>query len=177
MLFRSRVASITGTLAGVESEYLMHDRLVLSLKVKNSVFVEDIAGWKQRIDGYPCILKFDGQELSCSNPVHLISGMSELLASIGFGNAVNRLTKKALESADLNKRDASQDDRSATRASTSRSAAATPARALAKATSRVTTSPAEGTAAAKAGPAKPVAAKAPRKSRRRESDDNESTPG
>lgn len=83
------------TLSGVESNHLNQDTLSLSLKGKSGTFIEDVAGWKQRTTGYPCLLKFDGQELSCGTSTHLVNGFSELLASIGFGNAVNRLIQRA----------------------------------------------------------------------------------
>ncbi|MNM81003.1 hypothetical protein D3C81_929890 [compost metagenome] len=65
--------------------------------------MQEVAGWKQRATGYPCILKFDGQELSCGSATHLLNGMTELLASVGFGNAVNKLTKQASESGERKK--------------------------------------------------------------------------
>jgi hypothetical protein len=95
---RAQIGSIVDMVAGVESSYLKSDRILLLLKTSNGEFSEDVAGWKQRATGYPCILKFDGQELSCGTSAHLVNGISELLASVGFGNAVNNLTKQALES-------------------------------------------------------------------------------
>lgn len=95
---RAQIESIVEMVSGVESSYLKADRILLSLKTSNGEFSEDVAGWKQRATGYPCVLKFDGQELSCGTSVHLVNGISELLASVGFGNAVNNLTKQALES-------------------------------------------------------------------------------
>lgn len=95
---RAQIESIVEMVAGVESSYLKNDRILLLLKTSNGEFSVDVAGWKQRATGYPCILKFDGQELSCGTSVHLVNGISELLASVGFGNAVNNLTKQALES-------------------------------------------------------------------------------
>ena len=62
-----------------------------------------MAGWKQRATGYPCILKFDGQELCCGSATHLLNGMTEFLASVGFGNAVNKLTKQASEAGERKK--------------------------------------------------------------------------
>ena len=90
-----RVSMFTNDFSGVESDHLRHDKLTLSLKCEAGTFSEDVAGWKQRTTGYPCLLKFDGQELSCGTSVHLIDGISELLASVSFGNAVNRLEKRA----------------------------------------------------------------------------------
>lgn len=89
------LTTFASTLSGVESDHLNQDTLSLSLKVKSGTFTEDVAGWKQRTTGYPCLLKFDGQELSCGTSTHLVNGFSELLASIGFGNAVNRLIQRA----------------------------------------------------------------------------------
>lgn len=92
---RSQLEAFAEFVAGIDSNYLKNDRIVLSLKTKDGIFTEDVAGWKQRATGYPCILKFDGQELSCGNSAHLITGLTELLESVGFGNAVNSLTRKA----------------------------------------------------------------------------------
>lgn len=93
---------IAGVASGttVESEYFKHDRIAVVLKVDGKLYSEDVAGWKQRVTGYPCILKFDGQELTCGSNTHLLNGMSELLSSVGFGNAVNRLRKAAAENAE-----------------------------------------------------------------------------
>ena len=101
----AHIASITTEITGVELDHFKHDRLVLSLKADSGIYVEDVAGWRQRSTGYPCVLRFDGQELSCGNSAHLINGISELLASIGFGNAVNRLSKRALAEAKEKKSD------------------------------------------------------------------------
>lgn len=90
-----RVSMFTNDFSGVESDHLRHDKLTLSLKCEAGTFSEDVAGWKQRTTGYPCLLKFDGQELSCGTSVHLIDGISELLASVSFGNAVNRLETRS----------------------------------------------------------------------------------
>lgn len=94
----AQVAAFTNDLAGVESTHLRNDKIVLYLTTDVGKFVQDVAGWKQRATGYPCVLKFDGQELSCSNATQLISGVGELLASVGFGNAVNKLIKQSSES-------------------------------------------------------------------------------
>ncbi|MFK9080216.1 hypothetical protein [Pseudomonas neuropathica] len=98
-----QIATFTDGLAGINSDYLRYDRIMLSIKTPYGTFIEEVAGWKQRATGYPCILKFDGQELSCSNATHLLNGMSEFLASVGFGNAVNKLTKQASESGERKK--------------------------------------------------------------------------
>lgn len=90
-----RVASFTSALAGLDSPHLIHDKLTLNLHTGDGHFWEDVAGWKQRAAGYPCVIKFDGQELSCSGEKNLVNGISELLASVGFGNAVNKLVKAA----------------------------------------------------------------------------------
>lgn len=99
--FSSIAEGIAGVASGVaiESEYFRHDRIEVVLKVDGKSFSEDVAGWKQRVTGYPCILKFDGQELTCGSDAHLLSGMSELLSSVGFGSAVNRLIKAATQNA------------------------------------------------------------------------------
>ena len=93
---------ITGVASGaaIESEYFKHDRIAVVLKINGKLYSEDVAGWKQRVTGYPCILKFDGQELTCGSETHLLNGMSELLSSVGFGNAVNRLRNAAAQSAE-----------------------------------------------------------------------------
>ena len=91
----AQVAAFTNGLAGVESTHLRNDKIVLYLTTDVGKFGQDVAGWKQRAIGYPCVLKFDGQELSCSNATQLISGVGELLASVGFGNAVNNLIKQS----------------------------------------------------------------------------------
>ncbi len=99
----AQIASFTDGIAGIESDYLRHDRIFLSIKTSDGTFVQEVAGWKQRATGYPCILKFDGQELSCGSATHLLNGMTEFLASVGFGNAVNKLTKQASESGERKK--------------------------------------------------------------------------
>uniref|UniRef100_UPI0028059B1F hypothetical protein n=1 Tax=uncultured Pseudomonas sp. TaxID=114707 RepID=UPI0028059B1F len=99
----AQIASFADGIAGIESDYLKHDRIFLSIKTSNGTFVQEVAGWKQRATGYPCILKFDGQELSCGSATHLLNGMTEFLASVGFGNAVNMLTKQASESGERKK--------------------------------------------------------------------------
>lgn len=99
----AHISSIADGIAGlsngvaVESEYFKHDRISLTLQVNSQTVTEDVAGWKQRVMGYPCILKFDGQELTCSNEKNLLNGLSELLSSVGFGNTVNKLVKTAKE--------------------------------------------------------------------------------
>ncbi len=95
--FIARAASFHGVITGVESEDLEHDKLVLRLKTQAGTFTEEVAGWKQRAAGFPCILKFDGQELSCGSSKHLSEGIFELFGSIRFGNAVGRLVTKAHE--------------------------------------------------------------------------------
>lgn len=87
----SQAASFVNNLAGVESAHLKQDLILLSLSTDSGTFQQEVAGWKQRATGYPCILKFEGQELSLSNESQLISGFGELLASVGFGNAVNKM--------------------------------------------------------------------------------------
>ncbi|WP_263296225.1 hypothetical protein [Pseudomonas sp. A-R-19] len=159
----AHITSFTDGVAGVESDYLKHDRVFLSLKTSYGTFAEEVAGWKQRATGYPCILKFDGQELSCGSATHLLSGMSELLASVGFGNTVNRLTKWASESAEQKKLNMQKDGESTRLTLVNKpakrpaaKAAATPvARAAAKPAARAAAKPAAAKAAAK-----PVAAKA-----------------
>lgn len=89
---------VTAPGGAAEAEYFKHDRISLILKVDGKVFSEEVAGWKQRATGYPCILKFDGQEITCSSEAHLLDGMSELLSSVGFGNAVNKLRNAAAHS-------------------------------------------------------------------------------
>lgn len=95
--FIARAASLHGVITGVESEDLEHDKLVLKLKTQAGTFTEEVAGWKQRAAGFPCILKFDGQELSCGSSQHLSEGIFELFGSIRFGSAVGRLVSKAHE--------------------------------------------------------------------------------
>lgn len=90
-----RLTTLPESLLSVTPVNLKQDTITLSLKSKEGTFSEDVAGWKQRTTGYPCLIKFDGQELTCGTSAHLMSGLSELLASIGFGNAVNRLEKRA----------------------------------------------------------------------------------
>ena len=99
----AQIASFTDGIAGIESDYFRHDRIFLSIKTSDGTFVQEVAGWKQRATGYPCILKFDGQELSCGSATHLLNGMTEFLASVGFGNAVNKLTKQASEAGERKK--------------------------------------------------------------------------
>lgn len=70
---------------------------MLRLKTQAGTFTEEVAGWKQRAAGFPCVLKFDGQELSCGSSKHLSEGIFELFGSIRFGNAVGRLVRKAHE--------------------------------------------------------------------------------
>ncbi|AOE65564.1 hypothetical protein A7317_00750 [Pseudomonas fluorescens] len=93
----SQAASLVNNLAGIDSINLKQDLVVLSLTTDIGTFSQEVAGWKQRATGYPCILKFEGQELSLSNETQLISGFGELLASVGFGNAVNKLLKLSAE--------------------------------------------------------------------------------
>lgn len=87
----SQAANLLKKLNRIESEYFQEDVLQLSLTRKNKTASEVAAGWKQHVEGFPCTLKFAGQELICSNEIQLISGISELLSSIAFGNAVNNL--------------------------------------------------------------------------------------
>ncbi|MDF9775393.1 hypothetical protein [Pseudomonas baetica] len=148
----AQVAAFTGSLSGVESDYLKHDRIFLSIKTPHGTFIEDVAGWKQRATGYPCILKFDGQELSCGSATHLLDGMTEFLASVGFGNAVNRLTKQASESGERKK----QNQQKAGESTPLTLVSKTIARPGAKDSAR----PAVAKAAAKPAAAKPAAAKA-----------------
>lgn len=90
-----RVSMFTNAMTGIDSPHLAHDKITLYLQTEDGEFWEEVAGWKQRAAGYPCVIKFDGQELSCSGEKNLINGISELLASVGFGNAVNKLVKSA----------------------------------------------------------------------------------
>lgn len=85
------IAGLVGRVGKIESEYFDHDRILIFLKVNGVSGSEVVAGWKQHVTGYPCILKFGGQEISCSNKANLVAGISELLASIVFGNAINSL--------------------------------------------------------------------------------------
>ncbi|WP_178082615.1 MULTISPECIES: hypothetical protein [Pseudomonas] len=147
---RAQIESIAEFVAGVESNYLRNDRILLSLKTSNGLFTEDVAGWKQRATGYPCIIKFDGQELSCNNATHLVTGLSELLSSVGFGNAVNNLIQKASESGAQKKSNVSDSGQS------SRLSLVKPA-AVATTAKRYTAKPAAKPAAAKAAAKKPVA--------------------
>jgi hypothetical protein len=93
----AKAVMVHGALTGVESADFEHDKLVLRLKSSAGNFTEDVAGWKQRTAGFPCVLKFDGQELSCGNPAYLSEGLVELFGSIRFGDALMRLMKKAEE--------------------------------------------------------------------------------
>ncbi|WDY55961.1 hypothetical protein [Pseudomonas sp. PSKL.D1] len=90
------LALTLGKLHNAEHEYLPEDQLHLSAELYENTFaIETVAGWRQHIDGYPCTLKFSGQEISCFNKKELLSAISELLTSISFGNAVNNLIERS----------------------------------------------------------------------------------
>ncbi|WP_460154910.1 hypothetical protein [Pseudomonas sp. S1_F04] len=156
---KAQIESIVDKISGVESSYLRNDRICLKLKSNNTELSMDVAGWKQRATGYPCVLKFDGQELSCGTAALLVDGLSEFLASVGFGNAVNNLTKKLLESDVQKKARTSNTDQSTHLSLVNKTAAKPAAWAAAK--------PAAAKAVAKSGAsrttAKPAAAKAAKK--------------
>lgn len=156
-----RVSMFTNDLSGVESDHLRHDKLTLSLKCEAGTFSEEVAGWKQRTTGYPCLLKFDGQELSCGTSVHLINGISELLASVSFGNAVNRLETRASATEKDKKPEASLAAAKPMARPAAKPAAKAAAKPAVKAVARAPSyKPAVAKApAAKAAPAKPVVKK------------------
>lgn len=158
---KAQIESIVDKIAGAESYFFRNDRIFLSLNTESGEFSVDVAGWKQRATGYPCVLKFDGQELSCGSAAHLVNGISELLSSVGFGNAVNNLTKKASEASMQKSRktsEASQPSRlSLVSKSVQKSASS---KASAKSTaSTIATKPAVAKIAAKSGASKVAASK------------------
>ncbi len=96
-----RAQSIVNTVARAanffqknESEYFDDDILRLTVCLNDIKFSETVSFWRQHKEGYPCALRFDGQEFICQNKTQLISGIGELLSSIGFGNVLNSLIKK-----------------------------------------------------------------------------------
>lgn len=88
------ITEIVQKINRVESAFFEHDVLLLSLQTRSEKFSEVASGWRQHITGYPCTLKFGGQDLICVNEGQLISGLAELLSSIEFGNVVNLLVEK-----------------------------------------------------------------------------------
>jgi|GEM_PF-5845452 len=162
----ARIASFSNDISGVESDHFKHDRLILSLKNEYGTFTGDVAGWKQRKTGYPCVLIFDGQELSCGNLNQLLTGISELLSSIGFGNAVNRLVTTAKASG-KDKQPASQEVKAKPLA---KPAAKPVAKAAARAIRPTAKAVATKAPAAKAPSIEPVAKKPSKKPQRDEGD-------
>lgn len=77
-----------------ESDYFDEDILRLSVSLDQVKASDMVSGWRQNRQGFPCVLIFGGQEVICQDRTQLVSGLSELLSSVGFGNVLNALIKK-----------------------------------------------------------------------------------
>ncbi|MDR6680147.1 hypothetical protein [Pseudomonas oryzihabitans] len=86
----------------VESEYFDEDTLSLFVSKGGRSLQTTVANWKQHKQGYPCTIKFGGQELICRNTQQLVSALGELLQSVTFGDAVRNLVEN-LDAADVDR--------------------------------------------------------------------------
>lgn len=89
----SEMKGISSNLQGKDSKDTLCDELIISIKVGTRTYMEKVSGWKQRIEGFPCVLVYEGQELTCSSYKELSDCLGELLSSISVGNVVNRFLK------------------------------------------------------------------------------------
>jgi len=91
---QSQIAEIGAAFSesGVEKEFLSADRLALTDTEGKKNFSE-VAKWRQHINGFPCILSFEGQEYICSTLDDLKAALLELLSSVGFGKALHDALK------------------------------------------------------------------------------------
>ncbi|WP_368607838.1 hypothetical protein [Pseudomonas fulva] len=73
----------------VVNEYFAADRLVLADADGKRSFAE-IAKWRQHINGFPCIISFEGQDFICDNIDDLKSAIQELLSTVSFGKSLSK---------------------------------------------------------------------------------------
>ncbi len=70
-------------------EFFSTDRLVLT-DLEGKKEFSDVARWRQHINGFPCMLNFEGQDYICNNIDDLKAAIQELLSSVGFGKALSK---------------------------------------------------------------------------------------
>ncbi|WP_153011105.1 hypothetical protein [Pseudomonas oryzihabitans] len=87
----SAIAKLGQALQRVDSEYFEQDSLRLTLIAEGFSAVEVVGAWRQHKQGYPCTIRFSGQDYLCYNKGELIAGFQELFSSVDFGSAVIRL--------------------------------------------------------------------------------------
>jgi hypothetical protein len=99
---QSQLADISAAFAESRpvKEFLSPDRLVLTDLDAKKTFSE-VAKWRQHINGFPCMLNFEGQEYICNNLDDLKAAIQELLSTVGFGKA---LSKALLDAKNLSKK-------------------------------------------------------------------------
>lgn len=77
--------------------YFTEDVLNLHVKLEGgSSFVAKVAGWRQSINGWPCTVSFEGQEVVCFKKIELENTLQELLGSTSFGRVLSeQLNRKS----------------------------------------------------------------------------------
>jgi len=96
----AKIAEVSSYLSDnkVVNEYFAADRLVLSDAEGKRSFA-DIAKWRQHVNGFPCILSFEGQDFICDNIDDLKSAIQMLLSTVGFGKSLSKAISEIRSSA------------------------------------------------------------------------------
>ena len=78
-------------------EFFSSDRLALTDLEGKKIFAE-VARWRQHINGFPCMLSFEGQDYVCNNLDDLKAAVRELLSTVGFGKAFSKALREVKRS-------------------------------------------------------------------------------
>lgn len=94
----SRAASVmkalvafSNTLNQTPSEYFDADHLKLTVECKGVSVSQEVAKWKQHVNGYPCVLSFEGENFTCGDADDLLAALDEMFQSVTFGRAYLQL--------------------------------------------------------------------------------------
>ncbi|WP_285430020.1 hypothetical protein [Pseudomonas sp. fls2-241-R2A-110] len=77
-----------------EKDFFKMDLLAL-VSIDFKIIYDEVAKWRQHVNGYPCTLTFEGQEYICDSVEDLMAALRELLSSVSFGKALSNAMKKA----------------------------------------------------------------------------------
>lgn len=69
-------------------EFLDSDQLCI---IKDSKSFTPVAKWRQNINGFPCMVAFDGAEFICQNIEELTEVLNMLLSSTNFGKTLKKI--------------------------------------------------------------------------------------
>lgn len=74
-----------------ELQFLTQDRIMISATNKTAI---EVAKWRQDVKGFPCMLRFEGDEYICDNVDELRAALEALVSTVGFGRAVTKILEQ-----------------------------------------------------------------------------------